>query len=282
MKIKKFSIFVPGTCGELIQGRIDGKDFLVTAPINLFSVTTITQIDKNAEFNGLGWKAQRAIEIFSERYNIRIEGVSLNLTSNIPRGKGMASSSADISSVLYALDKYFGPFLSPSEIADIAIEIEPTDGVMFPGIVAFDYMRGTFWEYIGKPFPLKVLVLDFGGEIDTLEFERPIPDEEFSSYLLENLKKAFQERDMGLFGKIITENTIENQKILSKEQCKALIEEVLKLGAVGVNMAHSGTVCGIYTPYSKKDDVDKIRELFPSASFLGWYDFVGGGHLFEI
>ncbi len=278
MKIKRFSIFVPGTCGELIQGKTQDKDFLVTAPINLFSITTLAKIDSGTELRGIGWKTQKAIEIFSKKYGIKLENLSLTLTSNIPKGKGMASSSADISSILYALGRYYEVSLSPSDIAEIAIQIEPTDGVMFPGVVIFDYLKGSFWEYIGKPLPLRVLIVDLGGEIDTLNFERSLPDEDFSSYLLKNLKKAFKERDVNLFGKIITEGTLG----LSKKKCGDLINKALELGAVGVNSAHSGTVCGIYTPYSKVNDVDRIRELFPSLSFLGWYDFIGGGYLFEI
>ncbi len=284
MKIEKFTIFTPGTCGELIQGKIEGKDFLVTAPINLFSKVTVSKKEGGKELKGLGWKTEKAVEIFSNRFNVKIENLSLVLKSQIPKSKGMASSSADISTTLYALSRYYEVPITPEEISKIALQIEPTDGVMFPGIVVFDHISGSFWEYIGKPLPLKVLVVDFGGEVDTLEFnKKEIPrDENFSRYLLNNLKKAFREKDISLFGKIITESTLQNQEYLPKEGCKELIKAALELGAVGINTAHSGTVCGIYTPYSKKENVNKLRNLFPKLYFLGWYDFIGGGHLFEM
>ncbi len=284
MKIEKFTIFVPGTCGELIQGKIENKNFLVTAPINLFSRVTITKKGGSFEAHDLGWKTEKAIKLFSQKFSIKLEGFSLTLSSDIPKAKGMASSSADISSVIYALGRYYNLSITPEEVAKIAIEIEPTDGVMFPGIVVFDYISGSFWEYIGKPLPLRILIVDFGGEVDTLKFnkQRIERDEEFSRYLLDSLKKAFKERDIYLFGRIITESTLENEKFLPKRGCKELIEKAISLGAVGVNTAHSGTVCGIYTPYSKKEEVDKLRKIFPNFSFLGWHDFVGGGYLFEM
>ncbi len=279
MKIDKFTIFSPGTCGELVQGEIDGKSFLISAPINLFSEVTISHKKEEIEFKGIGWKTKKAIELFSKRFKIDLKNLSLTLKSHIPKSKGMGSSSADISAVLYALSRFYNISATPDDIAKIAIQIEPSDGVMFPGIVAFDYISGSFWEYIGKPLPLKVLVVDFEGNIIDKRGNKDIP---YDTSWYPRLKKAFQEKNLTLFGKIITESTIRNQEVVDKIGCKTLVEESLKLGALGVNTAHSGTVCGIFTPLSKKEDVDKIRNKFPHLKFIGWYDFMGGGHLFEI
>jgi L-threonine kinase len=36
----------PGTCGEFVQGAIDGQDFLVNCPINLYSHATVYTSDR--------------------------------------------------------------------------------------------------------------------------------------------------------------------------------------------------------------------------------------------
>ena len=279
MKINKFTIFSPGTCGELIQGEINGKSFLVSAPINLFSEVTILHKEGEIELKGTKWKAKRAIELFSERFKVDLKNISLTLKSHIPKSKGMGSSSADISALLYAFSRFYNISITPYDIAKIAIQIEPSDSIMFPGIVAFDYINGSFWEYIGKPLPLRILVVDFEGNIANKEGNKNIS---YDTSWYPELKKAFQDKNLTLFGEIITESTIKNQETVNKIGCETLIEESLKLGAVGVNTAHKGTVCGIFAPLSKKEEVDKIRNKFPHLNFMGWYDFIGGGHLFEI
>ena len=63
------------------------------------------------------------------------------------------------------------PF-SPESIASIALSVEPTDGVMFPGIALFDHRCGSIAESLGAPPPMEVIVIDTGGTVDTLEFNR--------------------------------------------------------------------------------------------------------------
>lgn len=284
MKTKAITVFSPGTCGELIQGKMSGVNFLVTSPINLFSKIIIKRDKISApSFDHLHLKSKKALNLFFELFDIKDRNLSIQIDSKIPKGKGMASSSADISGILYALSRIYDISLSPIDIAKISVNIEPTDGIMFPGIVLFDYIKATKWEHIGKPFPLKVLVVDFGGEIDTVKFNKngPSGSKNFP-LLLHELKKAFKERDIKLFGNVITKSTLENQRTIFKHDCEALIEKALSLGAIGVNTAHSGTVCGIFTPFSKREKVDKIRTMFPHLTFLGWYSLIGGGFLVEM
>ena len=35
------TVAVPGTCGELVQGVVDGTSFLVTCPVNLYSTVSV-------------------------------------------------------------------------------------------------------------------------------------------------------------------------------------------------------------------------------------------------
>ena len=60
--------------------------------------------------------------------------------------------------------------MPPSEIARIALLIEPSDGVMLPGIAKFDHRQGKVADTLGSPPPMRVVALDFGGSVDTLDF----------------------------------------------------------------------------------------------------------------
>ena len=282
MKTDRIKIFTPGTCGELIQGKIADKYFLVTAPINLFSIVTIEVVDKSSDIF-IPPKAIQALKLFFSFFNIKEKYIKISINSHIPLSKGMSSSSADISGILYALSRIYGIKLSPYDIAKMSVKIEPTDGVMFPGISLFDYIDGTKWEYIGKPLPLKILVVDFGGEIDTVNFNKSDKREKFS-YIndeLAMLKIAFKEKNIKLFGEIITKSALENQNIIYKKNLEELIDTALSMGAIGVNVAHTGTTAGIFCPYSKVQKVSEIYKYFSHLKILGWYNFTGGGHLTE-
>ena len=60
--------------------------------------------------------------------------------------------------------------MTPATIAKIALKVEPSDGIMLPGIAVLDHRQGSIAKTLGAPPPMRVVVLDFGGGIDTLAF----------------------------------------------------------------------------------------------------------------
>ena len=51
---------VPGSCGELVQGTVQGIPFLVTCPVNLYTRVTISDTPQAPD--GLGSKSKTALE----------------------------------------------------------------------------------------------------------------------------------------------------------------------------------------------------------------------------
>lgn len=92
----------PGSCGELIQGTINNRPFLVTCPIDLYSTVTVTD-DAQQNITGLGPKAYMAYRKTLELCGVSPYEYSVSLISELPSGKGMASSSADIAAVCQAV-----------------------------------------------------------------------------------------------------------------------------------------------------------------------------------
>src|SRR5260370_8292936 len=48
--------------------------------------------------------------------------------------------------------------------------VESSDGVMYPGVVAFYHRQGRLREFLGMTPPLTIVGIDEGGEVDTLQF----------------------------------------------------------------------------------------------------------------
>jgi L-threonine kinase len=127
----------PGACGELVQGTIDGQPFLITCPVDMYTEVGVSA-DATCTANKDD-KQQAAIKRTLEF--LKVPGYyKAVVKSELPVGKGMASSSADISACCQAVALKTGKCLSADEIADIALAIEPTDGIFYPGIMLFDHI----------------------------------------------------------------------------------------------------------------------------------------------
>ena len=117
-------------------------------------------------------KAVKACIKLSERFGLKAGG-KLYLRSNIPKGKGMASSSADITAALRAMADSYSLELTNGMISSIAAEIEPTDGVMYGDVaVAYDYIKGELIEQFGTLPPFTLIGIDCGGIVDTVQFNQ--------------------------------------------------------------------------------------------------------------
>ena len=133
IEVLDVTVRVPGSCGELLQGWHHGEPFLVTCPIARY--TTVRAAASLQGLIGLGEKARCALQLYLREAGIEKFPFGMQLTSELPRGKGMASSSADIAAVLAAASQALGQPLAPEAILHLAVQVEPTDAVFLPGIV---------------------------------------------------------------------------------------------------------------------------------------------------
>ncbi len=246
-------VALPGTCGELVQGTIGGVSFHVSCPIDCFSIVSVelTATERIWDCSADLPKAEAALRLALAHR--RQEGISarMRIDSSLPKGKGMASSTADVAGAIYAAGFALGEPFDPREAADLALAIEPTDGSLFPGIVLFDHREGKLYKDLGPAPPLEVAVLDFGGEVNTIAFNRidhrallqelePMVQE-----ALEMVQEGLAAQDWKLLGKGATLSAIANQQILYKPYLEEVLHLAEELDALGVNVAHSGTVIGV-------------------------------------
>lgn len=264
----KITIKVPGSCGEIIQGMFHNTEpFLMTCPINLFSTVTIS--DEFHEMIGLGWKVELMIKKVLQYLECNKFNFGVEIKSALPRGKGMASSSADLAAAAKAVSLSLGFDLSAIEIAKLATTIEPTDGIFFDRIVSMNPLNGEIFSEIKNFREYKIAVFDFGGKIDTINVERR------SDFCVESLPKMI---DFDLMIK----SALFNQKFFYKPELEKIIDFALKFDALGLNVAHTGTVAGIFFDESMSfKDIESIAEIinkkFPHIKFLTTTKLISGG-----
>jgi L-threonine kinase len=177
----------------------------------------------------------------------------------------MASSTADIVAACRATASALGRSLLPETISGIAGRIEPSDGLMYPGVVCYNHRACRLIEPLGAMPPLDILAVDLGGEVDTLAFNsRPKHYSPAETKALQRaydwVKAGLQTGDLALVGRAATLSGRINQRLLQKLPLEALIRIAEKRGAIGVNVAHSGTVVGLLFRPGQRQIIQQTRE----------------------
>lgn len=282
-----YVVEAPGSCGEFIQGYAKGRSFMVTCPIERYARA---EGRPGPQQGKLPVKAELARRIALERVQSETD-VDVALVSHIPVGKGMASSTADISAVAQAAALAAGRKLSPEDIASIAIAIEPSDATFYEGIVQFDYRNGHLLRPLGAAPASKILIYDCGGEVDTLAFNArddlialQRENESRIQEAVDLFEEGLAEGNLSLMGEAATISAFANQKILKKPVLPAFYEAQKGAGGCGVIAAHSGTVLGVLLP----GDANEVpvrhaieSKLKGAVAFLDCAPLANGGMIIE-
>ncbi|MEU6788765.1 hypothetical protein ABZ912_57095 [Nonomuraea angiospora] len=258
-----------GTFGELLQGRLQpgNRDFLVTLPIARRSTAVFEwrpgeplRVDPPGKR-----KAWQLIRRMLRLYGYPPEGV-LTLTSELPEGKGMASSSADMVATARAVALALGVSMPPATIEDLIRSIEPTDGVMYDGVTAFYHREVRLCAWLGRLPKLLIVGVDEGGTTDTVSYNR-IPKrftrEDSLEYrlLLGRLSVAVRKGDLPTVGQVATCSSIMNQRFHHKRLLPQMLDICRTMGGLGVVVAHSGTKLGILLHAGTPDHDERLDSI---------------------
>ncbi|MFD1546315.1 GHMP family kinase ATP-binding protein [Nonomuraea guangzhouensis] len=242
-----------GTFGELLQGRLTGSvDFLVTLPIPRSS-RAVFHLDLGTDEVEVRpahkLKSLRAAKNLLELRGARCGGV-LTVESDLPEGKGFSSSSADLVATARAVGEAVGATPDPAEIEALLRPIEPTDGVMYDGVVAFLHREVRLLARLGHLPPMTIVSVDEGGKVDTIAFNRlpkPFAPADLREYerLLDTLVVAVASGDTREIGRVATRSAVLNQRLNPKRTIEPMRAVCEAVGGLGLAVAHSGTAVGL-------------------------------------
>lgn len=244
--------YYPGSCGEIIQGRIRGMDLLISCPVNLYSKVRIFEARKPLKRYDYE-KTNRFIGNLAKRRGLEfsLSNLDFEILSQIPRGKGFASSTADLCAVYHAFVKLHNLKPDNKELIEECIRIEPTDSIIFSRLTLFDYKMGNYYEDIKEYMEYYLLVFEGSNIVDTISFNNSgKPELENIEDLLELIKTG----DLRNIAQASTQSILRNQKRIRYE----VIDQVLKIkdltGGLGIMGGHSGDVLAIIY-----DDIDRLE-----------------------
>lgn len=243
-----------GTFGELLQGVLPetNRNFLVTFPISCYSYASFTYVPEMDDIEVIPHykqKSKNLARILLEELGYSASGI-LKIESELPKGKGLASSSADLVATARAIEKCLDIKIPISQLEKAMRKIEPSDGVMYPGVVSFFHVEVKLNGVLGNIPPITIVSIDEGGEVDTIHLNKipkPFTREECEEYqrLLDKITLAIKNKDLQTIGEVATRSAILNQKLRPKKYLDQVISICEEIGGLGVAVAHSGTYIGI-------------------------------------
>ncbi|MFI8262697.1 MULTISPECIES: GHMP kinase [unclassified Streptomyces] len=180
-------------------------------------------------------------------------GGELRLTGDIPVGLGMGSSTSDVIATVRAVADSYGLRPAPETVARLAVRAEQAcDPLMLDGRpVLFAQREGRVLETLGPALPPLVVVgcaLGGGAPVDTLSLPVREPREDDVrawERLRTLLRRAVATADARLLGEVATASARRGQQVLRHPEFEALTAIHRRVGAVGVQIAHSGAVAGV-------------------------------------
>jgi uncharacterized protein involved in propanediol utilization len=195
-------------------------------------------------------------------------------------GIGIGTSTCDVVATIQAVADAAGHSLSGDEIARLAVTAETaSDSVMFPeAVTLFAHREGRVLEVLGPALPpLLVVGCSFGPDngVDTLTFPPArYSDDEIarSGVLLSALRYAIHHGDPAMLGRVATSSAVINQRFLPIAEFGELQRLANRSGAVGLQVAHTGTVAGVLFDGRDPDAVRRGRRCRRELTALGARD----------
>lgn len=284
---------VPATCGELMQGYLDGQAFLINSPISRFAHFEVEKVQTKGvyiESQENFSKVKKAVQQALSQGGVSLSDVGFRIRVHeaIPRGKGLASSTAEMTAAMSATylatsGSYWDEVAFPKVLLDID---HSSDAVYCQGITMCAHLSGKILKQFYRVPSLAFIVVDAGGEVDTASFDRQRAranaqrHEDRLRHALDLMISGFEKMIPSLIAQAATESAYINQEILAKECLEELIEGTKDWGALGLNCAHTGSVLGVmFDPRTSSSErlYERVASLVGGERILGTYKLVSGG-----
>lgn len=270
--------------GELFQGQIedDNSTFhrcLVSLPCPaMYSEVTFHPNTKDSlrVIPDHKQKARKVVELTLAYLNVSAVGGEVIVESSVPEAKGCGSSTADCIAAAVAVADSVNMHLPDEELAHLVVKAEvASDNFMFDRAVLFAHREGIVLENYSKYLPkLEVLGIDTApaDQVETLKY----PPAEYSSRQLQSfciltsaLRRAVNHNDIRLLGRVATASANINQEFLPKPMFAEIRDIVQYVGALGIAVAHSGTVLSILLDPTDELLETKIDQIRAELSVFG-------------
>jgi uncharacterized protein involved in propanediol utilization len=178
----------------------------------------------------------------------------LRIESDVPLCWGCGSSTTDVLVAIRAVADAFSRVLEPEWIARISVAAETaSDSLMYvpERAVLFAQRLGSILLDLEGPLP-PARVLGFNTAVDSPVETLGLPPIHYSGWEIEAfrpmlglLQRSVAQQDPSLMGRVATASTEITQRHRPKRRMPEILQIAREVRALGVQIAHSGTVAGL-------------------------------------
>ncbi|WFU39917.1 hypothetical protein QA640_37300 [Bradyrhizobium sp. CB82] len=236
-------------------------------------------------------KCEIAARLALDAFGLRSMAASLEVTTVIPLGVGMGSSTtgvvASIRAVANAVSAHRGVpiILAPHLQAKLAVAVEHAcDSLMFDctgTTILFAQRMGKIVRTFNGPLPqMHVLGFDTNsadGRIDTDRLPRArYSRDQIAAFgcSIAVLERAIAEQSVALAGRVATFSAMTSETAMQNALKKPKFSELIRIkectGSAGIIVAHSGTVAGLIFDPAQPDLRTRVGEASTAITRLGF------------
>lgn len=256
----------PASCGEIIQGWILGSEKLVSCPVDWYSEVEITTGAPLPDERPLVRAMVKQVLAYWQLPHALNNEIRIDCRSTIPVAKGMASSTADIAATAVATSRHLGFTLDDVSLSQLCVTLEPTDSTVFRSLTLFDHNTAQTRISCEHLPALDVLLLESPLTLRTEDYHR-LPRRAALMSSADALDSAWHKvqraclaSDPALLGEAASQSAMASQALLPKPGFNALMAIVEQCDLYGLNVAHSGSVVGLFLD-RQQHDLEKVRAL---------------------
>ncbi len=200
----------------------------------------------------------KAWKLLGEVVDLRLP-VRLHLRKEVPSGAGLGGGSADAAATLVGLNQLFGLGLSDAELREVGLRVGADVPFCISGGTAVGEGIGEALSPLPAPPPHHLVVAKPVGGVSTAEIYRAYDEQPRSgSTFVARSTKALRMGDLAALAKGLGNDLAPVTKGLVPE-VRALEEELLLAGAIGVAMTGTGTaVFGIFGSEGKAHAAERM------------------------
>ncbi len=259
--------------GELMQGELPcGNRFLLSnKSVRHFKNYTEISLGDGKHPSCLNLKSRQATQLFwqslsAEKKEIQMDRLCIKQHGNIPEGKGLSSSSADVLGILNTLNVFYKANFTIQQLYELAAAIEPTDPCLDNCNLLFRQQKGTI-IHVFPAFSYRLIYFDSdtNASVNTVDLSRTIKysASEQNEYekLCKKITAAVKNKDYESFNGCLNKSAEMNESFLPKKNFSVLQHFAME-NKLGLFVAHSGTYMGLVIQHAHFENVEtKAIEL---------------------
>ncbi len=261
-------ISLAAKAGEFVQGVTDGMPGEIPATVSAGPFYTKAEVTTGCPLHVVASNrtdtqtTRRSLEAFVRVYQIPLEQAGrVLLNTNVPTGKGLASSSLDATAAVLAMARAHGIGVSFPEFYRQLCTVERSDPVWSPNTLMFARQAHGIYQALGAMPPMLMIGWDGAphGVVNTHSVANVDAQRATHASKYQDLFAMVATRNAYDIMDAATESACLNQRYLPKRDFWWAKKLAAGVGG-GLVVAHSGTYLGILLPpNTSAQEVGSIR-----------------------